>query len=177
VTCTCSIRSSLDEPITDAHGAEITERVSEVVYVAKTPLPEGYRDAFTLSLRVPDDAAGPLYFPTGQICEEGESGWIEIPAAGQDPAELALPSPVVEVVASTGTTGGHDDAAVETVDAAATDDDHDDETEAAAPVAATATGASADDDGSSNALAIAALVVGILALGTSACAIVRTRRS
>ena len=127
---------------------------------------------------VRDDAAGPLYFPTVQICEEGESGWIEIPAEGQDPAELALPSPVVEVVAATGTTDGHDDAAVETVDTAATDGDHDDETEAAAPVAATAIGASADDDdGSSNSLAIVALVVGIVALGKSAYAIVRTRRS
>ena len=40
---------ALAEPI-QGEGGEITERVSEVVYTAKTPLPDGYRDAFALSL-------------------------------------------------------------------------------------------------------------------------------
>ena len=44
------VMETLDEPIHGEHG-EITERVGEVVYTAKTPLPDGYRDAFTLSLR------------------------------------------------------------------------------------------------------------------------------
>ena len=165
---------TLDEPITDGHGAEITERVSEVVYTAETPLPDGFRDAFTLSLRVPDDAAGPMYFPTVQICEDGESGWIEIPAEGQDPEELELPSPVVEVVAATGESTGHDDSAAETTgttDAAATDDARED--------AATddAAGVDDSDDDSGNGLAIAALIVGVLGLGTGVVAIARTRKS
>ena len=162
---------TLDEPMTDSHGAEITERVSEVVYTAKTPLPDGFRDTFTLSLRIPDDASGTLYFPTVQICEEGESGWIEIPAEGQDPEELELPSPAVAVVAPSGEAGGHggSDAATteatETTEVAATDGGDED--------------SATDDsgDGTSNGLAIAALVVGVLGLGTGAVAIARTRKS
>ena len=159
---------ALDEPITDSHGAEITERVSEVVYTAKTPLLDGFRDAFTLSLRVPDDASGTLYFPTVQTCEEGESGWIEIPAEGQDPEELELPSPAVAVVSASGESDGHGESAAETTgttEVAATDDGDDE----------AATDDSGDD--SSNGLAIAALVVGVLGLGTGAVAIARTRKS
>jgi periplasmic copper chaperone A len=46
----------LDEPVTDAHGNEVTERTSTVVYTANTPLPEGQRDTFELSFQVPDAA-------------------------------------------------------------------------------------------------------------------------
>ena len=52
------VMEALPEPIEAGHGEEITERVAEVVYTAKTPLPDGYRDAFVLSLQVPADAAG-----------------------------------------------------------------------------------------------------------------------
>ncbi len=73
----------LDEPITGSHGEEITERVAQVVYTAKTPLPDGQRDAFELSLQIPEDAAGQtLAFPTIQTCEQGETAWTEIPADG-----------------------------------------------------------------------------------------------
>lgn len=48
----------LDTPITDSHGNEVTERVAEVVYSANTPLPDGQRDTFELSLQLPEDAAG-----------------------------------------------------------------------------------------------------------------------
>jgi uncharacterized protein YcnI len=168
---------ALDEPIIDSHGAETTERVGEVVYTAKTPLPDGFRDAFVLSLRVPDDASGPMYFPTVQTCEEGETGWIEIPADGQDPEELELPSPVVEVVAATAGGDGHGQGAATTSDPAATDGvDDDATTDTVTEVAATASG---DDDSGddSNGLVIAALVVGILGLGTGAYAVSRTRTS
>jgi uncharacterized protein YcnI len=164
---------ALDEPITDAHGAEITERVSEVVYTAITPLPDGYRDAFTLSLRIPDDLSGPLYFPTVQACEEGEASWIEIPAAGQDPEELELPAPLVEVVAATGESDGHGGDETATTDPAATDGVDGDE--GAADEVAAADDSSGDDSG--NGLAIAALVVGVLGLGTGAVAIARTKKS
>lgn len=104
---------ALDPPIQDSHGEDITERVSEVVDTAITPLPDGYRDTFELSMQIPDDAAGTtLYFPTIQTCEEGETAWIEIPAAGQDEEELEAPAPSVQVVeAAPGE--GHDDGAAE----------------------------------------------------------------
>jgi len=75
----------LDEPVTDAHGNEVTERTASIVYTADEPLPEGQRDTFELSFQVPDEAGETLAFPTIQTCEQGETGWVEIPSEGQDP--------------------------------------------------------------------------------------------
>jgi periplasmic copper chaperone A len=95
------VTETLDTPIEGAHGEQITERVSEVVYTARTPVEDGFRDTFELSLTVPEDAAGAtIYFPTIQTCESGETAWIEIPAEGQDAEELESPAPGVEVVAA-----------------------------------------------------------------------------
>ncbi len=163
------VMETLAEPIQGEHG-EITERVSEVVYTAKTPLPDGYRDTFALSIKVPEDASGLMFFPTVQICEVGESDWIEIPADGQDPFELDKPSPFVNVVAATDSadaaTDGDTVTDAESADEATTD-----------IVVDEVSGESASDDDASNGLAIAALVVGLLGLGTGAFAIVRTRKA
>ncbi|WGD36957.1 YcnI family protein [Lysinibacter sp. HNR] len=103
------VMENLTTPITDSHGNEVNERVSEVVYTALTPLPEGYRDAIELSLQVPKEKAGEtLYFPTVQTCEEGESAWIEIPAVNQNPFELPLPAPFISVVAADSASGTED---------------------------------------------------------------------
>lgn len=97
----------LDTPIKDSHGDEVSERTSEVVYKAKTPLPDDQRDTFELSLKLPDDAAGKtLDFPTVQTCEEGETAWVQTPAEGQDADELEAPSPQITV-----TKPGADDSA------------------------------------------------------------------
>ena len=165
------VMETLDEPIQGEHG-EITERVSEVVYTAKTPLPDGYRDAFELSIKVPDDATGLMFFPTVQICEAGETDWIEIPADGQDPFELESPSPFVNVVAGTDTEAGHSDG-----DTATDGDSAEEATTDTVVTDSTDDADESDDDGSSNGLAIAALVVGVLGLGTGAVAIARTRKS
>ena len=109
------VTETLDPAITDAHGNTISERVSEVVYTATTPLPADQRDAFELSLQLPEDAAGKtLYFPTVQTCEEGESAWVQLPADGQDPHELDLPAPAIEVVAASASSDGHGASATET---------------------------------------------------------------
>ena len=93
---------ALDAPIEGGHGEQITERVAEVVYTAKTPVLDGYRDVFVLSVPIPADAAGTtMSFPTIQTCEAGETAWIEIPAEGQDPEELESPAPSVAVVEAT----------------------------------------------------------------------------
>ena len=47
----------LNPAVIDSHGNQITERVDQVVYTAKTPLPDGYLDALVLSLQVPDGPA------------------------------------------------------------------------------------------------------------------------
>ena len=106
----------LDPPVTDAHGNELTERVATVTYTARTPLPDGFRDAFELSLQLPEDAAGQtLAFPVIQTCEQGETGWTEIPAEGQDAEELENPAPSFEVTEAgeEGHHGGGDDADAE----------------------------------------------------------------
>lgn len=93
---------TLDTPIEGGHGEQITERVAEVVYTAKTPVLEGSRDLFVLSVLIPEDAAGTtLFFPTIQTCEAGETAWIEIPAEGQEPDDLESPAPSVAVVDAT----------------------------------------------------------------------------
>lgn len=93
--------ADLDTPIEDSHGNQITERVAEVVYTTDDPLPDGYRDAFELSLQLPVEAAGTtVAFPTVQTCEQGEAAWVQVPADGQDPDELELPAPTIEVDAA-----------------------------------------------------------------------------
>ena len=88
----------LEVPVTDGHGNETTERVAEVVYTAREPVADGLRDAFVLSLTLPEDAAGrSLSFPAVQSCVEGENAWVEIPAAGQDPHDLDHPAPALAV--------------------------------------------------------------------------------
>lgn len=104
------VMTALDTPIEGSHGEQITERVSEVVYMATTPLPDGIRDVFELSVSIAEDAAGQtLYFPTIQTCETGETAWIEIPEDGQDPDELESPAPGVLVVEATDGGDGHDE--------------------------------------------------------------------
>jgi len=99
---------TLDTPIEGGHGEQITERVAEVVYTAKTPVADGYRDTFVLSVPIPEDTAGTtLYFPTIQTCETGETAWIEIPAEGQDGEELESPAPSIAVVEADTEDDGH----------------------------------------------------------------------
>ncbi len=146
----------LDPPVADSHGNEITERVASVTYRAETPLPDGYRDTFELSLQLPDAEGDTLVFPTIQTCDQGESAWIEVPEDGQDSEELELPAPSF-VVSEAGEGDHHATAAAET----ASDDDHD---------------AAAEEDEEGNALTIAALVAGLLGAVLGGAALVRQRR-
>lgn len=95
----------LDPPLTDSHGNEITERVTTVTYTARTPLPDGFRDAFELSVQLPESVGEALVFPTIQTCEQGESAWIQVPQEGQAEDELELPAPAFVLTEATG--GGH----------------------------------------------------------------------
>lgn len=90
----------LDEPIIDSHGNELTERVDQVVYTARTPLPDDLRDTFELSIRMPDTPGETLAFPTVQTCEEGEHAWVQLAAEGEDTSELDEPAPLVTVTES-----------------------------------------------------------------------------
>jgi uncharacterized protein YcnI len=145
------VMETLDEPITDSHGNELTERVDQVVYTAESPLPEGYRDAFELSLQLPDTPGETLAFPVIQTCEEGETAWVETSEEGST-EELAAPAPTVAVLAA------DEGAAVDATESAATTD------------------RAQDDEGDTDPLAIAALVAGLLGLAAGVGALVMVRR-
>lgn len=155
------VTTKLAKPITAEDGDEITERTSEVIYTARTPLPDGQRDTFELSLQIPEDAAGQtLVFPTVQTCEKGETAWTEVPAAGQAEDDLEHPAPAFEVTAASAEGDHHGTTA---------DESSDDTTTAASTT-------DADDDNSNgNGLAIAGLVAGVLGLLAGGAALMRTR--
>ncbi|MEQ6903123.1 YcnI family protein [Nocardioides sp. YIM 152588] len=159
----------LDEPITDAHGNELTERVAQVVYTAKTPLPEGYRDTFELSVKLPDAEGETMVFPTVQTCVKGETGWTEVPAEGQDAEELAHPAPAITLTEGTGDGHSHGDTD-DTDDTDEHADEHADEAEESAEAAGS------DEGSDGTGLAVAGLVAGLLGLVAGGAALVRSGR-
>ena len=151
--------AQLDEPLTDGHGNEVTERVASVVYTADTPLPDGQRDTFELSFQVPDAAGEVLAWPTIQTCEEGSTDWTQVAADGQDPDELETPAPSFEILPASGEDGHSDEGAAEEPET--------DEPAAVEPAA---------EEGSS-ALGWAGLGAGLLGLAAGGLALARTRSS
>ena len=152
----------LDEPVTDAHGNEVTERTGSITYTAKEPLPSGERDTFELSFQIPDTPGEQLAFPIVQTCEQGETGWVEVPQEGQDPEELDNPAPSFEILpAADDAHGGSDEEASET-DAEATSDETQE-------TAATTEGTSA--------VGWAGLVLGALGLLAGGTALARSRKT
>ncbi|RNL61276.1 DUF1775 domain-containing protein [Nocardioides marmoriginsengisoli] len=142
----------LATPIKDAHGNEITERVGTVVYTAKSPLPDGYRDAFELSFQVPDAVGKTLAFPTLQKCEKGQTDWVEVVEEGAEEPEH--PAPIIKVLpAAEG--DGHGGSATPAADKEA----------------------GSDDEGASKGLGYAGLGVGALGLLTAAAALAKTRKA
>ena len=80
-----------------------------MIYTARTPLPDGYRDAFELSFQVPDKAGTTMRFPAIQKCVKGQTAWVEVAQEGQP--EPAHPSPTFKIVAAdsaTSTTSADD---------------------------------------------------------------------
>ena len=113
------VMEALDEPVDDGHGGQYTERVAEVVYTATTPLPDGYRDAFELQLKLPEGNVGDeLAFPTIQTCETGETAWIDETVEGEP--EPDAPAPAFTLTAATD--DGHGTAAATEPAAAASDE-------------------------------------------------------
>jgi uncharacterized protein YcnI len=150
------VMADLNPPVKDSHGNEVTKRVAEVVYTAKTPLPATLRDAFELSLQLPDAAGTTLVFPTVQTCEQGETAWTQVPAAGQKADDLEHPAPAFALTAKPA--DGADPAA--------------------APVAQN-TAAEADNgsDGASPVLSWVALIVGAAGLVVGGLALFRSRKT
>jgi hypothetical protein len=116
-------------------------------------LPDGQRDAFELSLQLPDAEGETLAFPIVQSCERGETGWTEEAADGQDPEELEHPAPLVTITAADAE--GHGEEAEE-------------------PAVTTAE-SNEDEDG--NGLALAGLGTGILGIVIGGLALARSRKA
>lgn len=155
------VMKKLAQPITDSHGNKVTERVGEVVYTAKVPLADGYRDTFALSAKLPDKAGDKLVFPTVQTCQKGETAWVEVAKDGQAEDDLEHPAPAFEVTAAEsgdehGTGGGN---------------------QAAGPVSGAAGDPDDDDDGGTSAVTWLALAVGGAGLATGAAALARGRKT
>lgn len=144
--------TQLDEPLTDAHGNEVTERTSSITYTATTPLPDGQRDTFELSFQVPDAEGEVLAFPTIQTCEKGSTDWIEVAADGQDDEELEHPAPSFEILPASGE--GHHDEDEGSAESVADD---------------------ADDSDVSTTLGWVGLVAGLAGLAAGGLALARTR--
>ena len=138
--------------------------MASVTFTAKAgnELLPHFRDKFTIGFKAPDTPGEYLFFKTVQTCVEGETAWIEeYTGEGEEPEH---PSPAMLVTESTG--DEHGGAAEE----AAADP-------AAADEAATAADTEEDDDSDSGSgIAIAALVIGLIALGGAGYAVSRTRK-
>lgn len=83
------------------------DRVAEVVYTARKPLPDGIRDTIELQLPLPDREGEKVVFPVVQTCEKGETAWTQTYDEGQDEPES--PAPFLVTTAAQG--DGHGTAA------------------------------------------------------------------
>lgn len=152
---------TLDEPIDNGHGGQVTEVVEVITWTATGGgIPPGQFGEFPISLG-PLPEVDQLAFPALQTYSDGEIvRWIELPQEG---VELERPAPVLQVAAP----GAGDGTGAETVA-------EDGNGEAGGEPAA------ADDAGSSSSgaatwLAVAGLVAGLGGLALGGVAFARTR--
>ena len=150
---------TLDEPV-DAFGEEVTEVVDTVTW-SGGPIGPGEFDTFSLSVGPLPDDVDELAFATIQTYSSGEEvAWIEAtPEGGEEPEH---PAPILRLVAAE--EGGHTDGDVTTTTASSDDDE-----------AASADDESDDDDGT-DAMAVAALVLGVIAVLLAGGAFITARR-
>ncbi|GAA3552057.1 YcnI family copper-binding membrane protein [Nocardioides daeguensis] len=158
------VSESLAEPLEDAHGNAITERISQVVYTARTPLQDGFRDTLALSVQLPEKVGETLTFPVLQTCAQGETAWNETPAEGQDEEELKNPAPALTTTEASAESH-HGGAAT------ASDEDSEEDSDEHADAKSEA------DDGDGNGLAIGGLVAGLGGLALGGLALARSGKS
>jgi uncharacterized protein YcnI len=151
---------TLDTPL-DNHGTPVSEVASEITW-SGGQIQAGEFDEFEISVgRMPTDV-DTLYFPAIQVYENGEEvSWIEIPSTPDEEPEN--PAPALTLTPASG--DGHGGATA--VSASGDGSSSGDESAAAD---------SDHDDSSSDGLAIAALVVGGIAIVLSVIALAAGRR-
>ena len=77
-------------------GRTLTQRPKEIAW-SGGPLPDEYLDEFTVMVRLPA-RTGPLWFPTVQLCEQGETRWIDTPPEGKTSRDMRFPPPGLTLV-------------------------------------------------------------------------------
>lgn len=150
----------LTTPVDDGHGGEYTERVAQVVYTARTPLPDGYRDTVELQLQLPEAEGEKFVVPVVQKCEQGETRWTQTYAEGQPEPES--PAPFLTITAAEDSEHGHGAAAGDSTDGA--------------PASEQDNHAEGGDHTSSSAPGWIGLVLGALGLAAGGAALARTRK-
>lgn len=142
ITVTPTVNPNWD--VAEVPSESDPDYTSAVVYTAKTPLADGLRDTFTLSVPLPSGEAGDvLEFPVLQTCEVGSTEWDQETVAGEEEPEH--PAPAIVLTAAEAD-GGHGHGAMESTGA----DDGTTSADSADPAVGTAIG-----------LGAAGLVVGI----------------
>lgn len=158
------------EPRVLDNGTSISSRTSQVVFTAVEPLPDGVRDTFQLSVRLPDAAGETLAFPVLQSCSEGETDWAQLPAAGQSDADLESPAPAFTITDGPGEShgsSGDSQGSGESHGSAGEDEDREGQDDAVD-----------EDDMEAAAVAgYAGLGAGVLGLLLGAAALYRTRKA
>ena len=86
-------RAPLATPVI-SEGKPVRERVVAVTWTGR--LADDEFDQFGVMVKLPA-AVGPLYFPTIQRCERGETRWTTIPAPGQAWHSVPHPAPVLDL--------------------------------------------------------------------------------
>lgn len=154
------------EPRILDNGTAIGSRTSQVVFTADEPLPDGVRDTFQLSVKLPDAAGETLAFPVLQSCAEGETDWAQLPADGQSDDDLESPAPAFLLTDGPGGSDGSETShgsADRAAHGGETDEDRDDRVD--------------EDDVEAAAVAgYAGLGAGVLGLVLGAVALYRTRK-
>lgn len=87
----------------DNYGRKVSEDVSRITWKGGK-LPSNFYDEFVFQAKIAAQP-GKLYFKVKQQCEQGETNWAEIPAAGQDAHDLK--SPAAELTVTAGVAGHH----------------------------------------------------------------------
>jgi len=146
----------LDQPITTEDGFEIDEGIGEITWTGdgkQGVIAPGQFVDFGLSLKMPEGEAGDtLTFKALQTYDDGQVvRWI-------GPEDADQPAPTVTLTAAAGEPGGHGVSA------------------SSAPEAQNASAPAPAADESSDGLAIAALIVGALALVAALAALLVNRR-
>ena len=92
------------------HGREVSSGAKAVTW-SDGALDDAHYDEFVLSGTLAGVEEGAvLYFRTTQLCADGSVAWVEEPAEGQNPHDLARPAPAVKILAAG---GDHDHGARE----------------------------------------------------------------